>query len=94
MTLIFVADKHAVGVYFQVEQLAHSAQVKKHAAALYGAIKYVLISCVGYLERRLRGKRESYCVWMLRLLDLDSILWAANILEECKMVESLEDTLD
>lgn len=41
MTLIFAADKHAVGVYFQVEQLAHSAQVKKHAAALYGAIKYV-----------------------------------------------------
>lgn len=96
MTLIFVvvADKHAVGVYFQLKQLAHSAQVKKHAAALQGAIKYVLILCASYLERRLRGKRESYCVWMLRLLDLDSILWAANILEGCKMVESLEDTLD
>ena len=47
MTLIFVvvADKHAVGVYFQLKQLAHSAQVKKHAAALQGAIKYVLILC-------------------------------------------------
>jgi len=62
MTLIFIVDKHAVGVNFQVKQLAHSAQVKKHEAALQGAIKYVLILGVGYLERRLKVKRESYCV--------------------------------
>ena len=62
MTLIFTGDKHAVGVYFEVKQLAHSSQVKKHEAALQGAIKYVLILGVGYLERRLKVKRESYCV--------------------------------
>ena len=55
-------NKHAVGVNFQVKQLAHSAQVKKHEAALQGAIKYVLMLGVGYLERRLKVKRESYCV--------------------------------
>lgn len=67
MTLIFSVDKHAVGVYFQVKWLAHSAQVRKHEATLQGAIKYVLLLCGGYLERRLKVKRESYCVWMLGL---------------------------
>ena len=47
-----------MGVYFEVKQLAHSAQVKKHEAALQGAIKDVLILGVGYLERRLKVKRE------------------------------------
>ena len=70
------------------------AEVKKHEITLQWVVKHVLILCVGYQERRLKVKKEAYCIWILGLQGLDFILYASNILEECKMVERLEDKLD